>query len=83
MDLYDFHFMTSDVRAEAVWVYGTFLAIRSEAGRYVALYHMGNFFVEVWYCPEAGKIVNTVGFRRHEHLEPYLQMIDISEAAVA
>ncbi|WP_162053348.1 hypothetical protein [Pontibacter pamirensis] len=83
MDLTDFHFMTSDVRAEAVWVYGTFLAIRSEADYYVALYHMGNFFVEVWYNPVAGTLACTTGFRSGEKLEPYLQMIDISEAVTA
>lgn len=83
MDLYDFHFMTSDVRAEAVWVHGTFLAIRSEADHYVALYYMGNFFVEVWYSPVVNKITYTNGFKSGELLEPYLQMIDISEAVTA
>lgn len=83
MNLYDFHYMASDIRAEAVWVYGTFLAIRSENDYYVALYHMGNFFVEVWYSPEANKIAHTIGFSSPELLEPYLHMIDISEAVPA
>ncbi|RDV15343.1 hypothetical protein DXT99_09795 [Pontibacter diazotrophicus] len=83
MDLNDFQILTSDVRAEAVWVYGSFLAIRSEADHYVALYHMGSFFVEVWYSPVAGEIAHTNGFSSAAFLDPYLQMIDISEAVVA
>lgn len=83
MDIFDFHDMTSDVRAEAVWVHGTFLAIRSVNDHYVALYHMKSFYVEVWYSPAENKIEYTVGFRSEELLEPYLQMIDISEAVPA
>lgn len=83
MNLSDFHFMTSDLKAEAVWVHGTFLAIRSEEDYYVALYHMGSFFVEVWYSPQADKITYTIGFRSAVHLQPYLQMIDISELETA
>lgn len=83
MDLYDFHFMATDIKAEAVWVHGTFLAIRADGDHYVALYYMGSFFVEVWFNPMAYKIAFMIGFRSDQFLEPYLQLIDISEAAAA
>ena len=83
MNLDNFHFMTSDLRAEAVWVYGTYLAIRSDRDHYVALYSMGDFFVEVWYNPVVNEIVYTLGFTSVELLEPYLKKIDISRAVIA
>ncbi|MFD3002681.1 hypothetical protein ACFS7Z_20085 [Pontibacter toksunensis] len=56
-----------------------FLAIRTEIGCSVVLYHMSDFFVEVWYSPEDNQIALVHGFERRELLEPYLEMIDLAE----
>jgi hypothetical protein len=45
MDLYAFHWLPRDQRAELVWEHGRFLAIRTEMNCSVVLYHLGGFFV--------------------------------------
>lgn len=77
MDFYAFNCLLRDDRAELVWQHGRFLAIRSEMGCIVALYHLGGFFAEVWYSPEDNQIALVYGFNSRLLLEPYLEVIDL------
>ncbi|WP_337070740.1 hypothetical protein [Pontibacter sp. 13R65] len=79
MDFYAFNTLPRDTRAELVWQQGRFLAIRTEMGCSVVLYHMGSFFAEVWYSPEDNQIALVHGFKSYSILEPYLELIDLQE----
>lgn len=79
MDFYAFNCLPRDARAELVWQYGRFLAIRQETGCSVVLYHMARFFAEVWYSPEDNQIALVHGFESRELLESYLNVIDLEE----
>ncbi|RDV13338.1 hypothetical protein DXT99_20175 [Pontibacter diazotrophicus] len=79
MDVYQFNCYPRDTRADLVWEHGRFLAIRTEMGCSVVLYHMSGFFVEVWYSPEDNQIALVHGFERRELLEPYLEVIDLEK----
>ena len=79
MDIYQFNFLPRDQRAELVWKRGRFLAIRSDTGCSVVLYHMPDFFAEVWYSPEDNQIALVHGFENRKLLEPYLDIINLEE----
>ncbi|WP_345159859.1 hypothetical protein [Pontibacter saemangeumensis] len=67
------------MRAALVWQHGRFLAIRTEMSCSVVLYHMNEFFAEVWYSPEDNQIALVHGFGSRKLLEPYLDVIDLKE----
>ncbi|SIR32410.1 hypothetical protein SAMN05421545_3130 [Pontibacter lucknowensis] len=79
MNLYEFNLKPLPERISAVWEHGSFLAIRSEASYSIVLYHMGKFFAEVWYNPYNNQIERTRSFKSKNCLEPYLNLIDLSE----
>lgn len=79
MDFYQFNYLPREQRAELVWRLGKFLAIRSYMGCNIALYHLTDFFAEVWYSPEDDQIALVHGFESRKHLEPYLDMIDLEK----
>ncbi|WP_187264669.1 hypothetical protein [Pontibacter beigongshangensis] len=79
MDFYAFNTLPRDERAELVWRHGQLLAIRTVMSCSVVLYHMGQFFAEVWYSAEDNQIALIHGFRSRELLENYLDQIDLQE----
>lgn len=79
MDYHAFNCLPLDIRAELVWQHGRFLAIRSEGGCSVVLYHMSRFFAEVWYSPEDNQIALVHGFENRKLLDPFLDTIDLEE----
>lgn len=80
MNLYQFNGLPIDGRAQAVWSAGTFLAVKSDGLVSTVLYHMSEFFAEVWYEVESNKVVLVRGFKSNRLLEPYAEMIDVSSA---
>ncbi|MCC9169096.1 hypothetical protein LN893_19815 [Pontibacter sp. XAAS-A31] len=62
MDVQDFNSLALDERVAAVWRQGTFLGSRTRGGYRLALYHLGGFFSELWYCPASNGIVLALGF---------------------
>ena len=77
--LYDFNKHKLDGRAQMAWDHGTYIALRCEEPHSVALYHMGEFFAEVWYSPTDNKIIMVRGFKSRRLLEPYAEMVDLRE----
>ncbi len=57
MDLYQFNQLPFKHKAQFTWDNGNFLTNRvDDYGRKINLYHMGKFFVEVYYSPKMNKI---------------------------
>ena len=79
MNLYQFNFYSLDKRAEMVWKHGSFLAIRHDGGYSVVLYHMGEFFAEVWYSSANNQAHTVRGFKSRKLLEPYLELIRLED----
>ncbi|QCR24640.1 hypothetical protein [Pontibacter sp. SGAir0037] len=79
MDLQTFLSGSLNERAEAVWERRTFMAIRIDFRYSAVLYHMGGFFAEVWFAPEANEIVLVHGFGSGKLLEPYLELIRLPQ----
>ncbi len=59
-------------QTQYIWDNGTYLAYCRDAGTYRNLYHLGSFFAEVWYDPEANQISRIRTFTSRACLEPYL-----------
>jgi hypothetical protein len=75
--LYDFHAMTIQEKAAAVWE-GTSIGDRPEGNLFVQLYNMGTFYAEVFYDQELNEIVKVRGFKSTKLIEPYLRGIKIN-----
>ncbi|PSR56063.1 hypothetical protein AHMF7605_22455 [Adhaeribacter arboris] len=79
MELYDFNRGNYNQRAEMVWNKGEFLAARISGNYTLCLYHMGNFFAEIWYRVADNEVQGVRGFNSIICLEPYLNMVDLSD----
>ncbi|MCC9165213.1 hypothetical protein [Pontibacter harenae] len=79
MKLQEFNNYSIEERAEAIEALGTFLAVRTECDCSVCLFYMRDFFAEAWYDPENNEAILIRGFEGRILLEPYLEMIDVSE----
>ncbi|PSR54071.1 hypothetical protein AHMF7605_11340 [Adhaeribacter arboris] len=79
MELGDFNRATNPQRAALVWQRGTFLADRVSGGCTLCLYHMGPFFAEIWYRVVDNEIQGVRGFKSVTCLEPYWNLVDISD----
>jgi len=82
MDFYDFIRMDQEQREAAVWEQGTFIAVRISCGCSIVLYAMDKFFAEVVYLPDMNQVMLVRGFKSKSCLEPYLEMVDLSEIMI-
>ena len=53
--------------------------MRSDMGCSVMLYHMSDFFAEVWPSPEDSQVAFLHGFESKKLLEPYLDITNLEE----
>ena len=74
-----FNSTSLDERTNIVWIHGEFLAMRQQYGCKVVLYHLQEFFVEVWYHPESDLILMVRGIDNQACLEHYLEAINLGE----
>ena len=79
MHLYDFFGHNHTQRAAMVWAQGKFLTIRVSGEYSVCLYSMGEFFAEIWYRIVDNQVDFVRGFKSNALLEPYLELVDLSE----
>jgi hypothetical protein len=62
---------------EAIWE-GVHIDERTDLEHWILLYHLGDFYVEVFYHKAKNVIVKYNAFKTTERLKPYLNQIDIS-----
>ena len=77
MNIYEFIKLNDIEKGAAIWD-GDFLAVRMANDHRYALYHLGEFFVEVQYDPKKNKLISIRPFKTRKLLEAYVDMIDIS-----
>ena len=78
MNIYEFIKLSEIEKGTAIWD-GEFLAERFSNEQRYALYHLGEFFVEVEYNPKKNKLISLRPFKTKKLLEPYLHQIDINK----
>ncbi|MDQ3290555.1 MAG: hypothetical protein M3Q05_04625 [Bacteroidota bacterium] len=78
MDLYEFFCNDPEQRAELVCTQGKLIAIRNSGAYRICLYTIGKFFAEVWYRMADNEVDLVRGFKSIDLLEPYLDLVDLS-----
>ena len=79
MDLHQFNQQPLKQRAGILTRQGTFLAVRHRSQYVICLYHMNQFFAELWYEPRRHEFVLARGLQSGIYLEPYLELISLTE----
>ena len=72
-----FNLQTKEEQAVYTWEFGTFMASRMQGKYLVNLYHVDDFFVEVWYTPTNKVVYGVKSFSSHRCFDPYLDEINI------
>jgi len=75
-----YHFIALDnvTKTNAIWN-GTLLGDRLDGDRYVLLYELGGFYVEVYYSMSQNTIARLKPFKITSDLDPYLDQISLVE----
>jgi len=79
MNLYDFFSCNHDERADLVYSQGELVVVRGSGAYRIYLYTLNRFFAEVWCRSDNNEVDLVRGFKSVDMLEPYLELIDISE----
>lgn len=77
MNLNNFDSYSSEEQLQIIRDQGTYLMTRKGRNGRISLFHLGIFFVEVWYDPEYTCIKMVRGFECSTFLEPYLDKIQV------
>ena len=78
MDNNKFNQLPENKKASYNWDKGTYLATKQVNFFSINLYHVGKFFVEVWYDPKKNFVKEIRRFKSKRCLEPYLEKISIN-----
>lgn len=70
--------LTIDQQANHVKRYGRYLSIRENRHFLIDLYCLEDFFVELWYSPNAVGINQIKPFKDLNKLDPYLKNINLN-----
>lgn len=77
--LNEFHVLPFEKKCDFVSILGTFLMSRKMQKDIVYLYHLGEFFTEIWYDPENNRVMGINAYTDYEGLDLYLGEINISK----
>lgn len=75
----EFQVLSLEKKCEVVTYFGNYLAYRLLKECKVFLYSTDNFFIEVYYSTKYQKVLMIHSFEQLEGLEPYLEMISLSD----
>ena len=79
MNLNTFEKLPIEERLQFVWNEGNQLGIRFGRKHNVCLYHLQNYFAEIWYDPQEKNVTMVRAFTSSKCLEPYLSHININQ----
>lgn len=77
--LTDFKSMPYEKQCEVVTFSACFLSQRRVTDFNVFLYHVDNFFIEIFYSSRHAKVIMLNSFEKNECLDPYLEKISLAE----
>ena len=73
----EFNELTLDEKAWYLWHGATFLHVYEKSKHRVNLFHLNDYYIELWYHMERNKVDNIRAFTSQELLEPFLENIHI------
>ena len=77
MTLYEFNNLTLNDQCHNIWTKGTYIATRDQDVYRINLYHMKEFYAEVWYEVLSNEIQRTNSFKTLDALEPYIDLVKL------
>ncbi len=79
MNLQVFERLSLEERLQLVWNEGNQIGIRFGRKHHVCLYHLQDFFAEIWFDPEEREVSMVRAFTSTICLDPYLSQINIDQ----
>ncbi len=79
ISLNDFQILPFDKKCDFITVFADYILYRTESDCKYYLYYMKDYFVEVCYSPEKGKVLGIHAFKNVELADAYLELVDISD----
>ncbi len=73
----EFNELNLDEKAWYLWHGATFLHVYEKSVHRVNLFHLNNYYIELWYHIEANKVDNIRAFTSIDFLDPFLENIRI------
>jgi hypothetical protein len=78
----EFNELSLDEKAWYLWHGATFLHVYENGGYRINLFHLNDYYIELWYHKAGNKVDTIRAFTSTELLEPFLKNIDISRIVV-
>lgn len=79
INFFEFRFLPDEEQSDYILNEGKFLCTLDLPEHKIGLYHLFDFYVEVYYHKQKNKIVKVKSFRSLEYLEPYLNQIALDD----
>lgn len=79
INFFEFRFLPDEEQSDYILNEGKFLCTLDLPEHKIGLYHLFDFYVEVYYHKPKNKIVKVKSFRSLEYLEPYLNQIALDD----
>jgi hypothetical protein len=77
MTVYDFQLLPQQKQVEVLYRDGVYIGKYKDANSVILLYQLDGFYVEVFYRKYRSHIKLLHCFESTEHLDPYLEQIDV------
>ncbi len=79
INFFEFRFLPDEEQSDYIIKQGKFLCTLNLPEHKIGLYHLFDFYVEVYYYKPNRQIVKVKSFRSLEYLDPYLEQITLDE----
>ena len=77
INITEFNELSLDEKAWYLWHGATFLNVYEKAVYRINLFHLNNYYIELWYHVEGNKVDNIRAFTSQDLLDPFLENIHI------
>ena len=77
VSLTEFNGLSTDEKAWYLWHGATFLHVYENGKHRINLFHLNNFYIELWYNLESNGIEKVIAFSTTDRLKPFLDRINI------
>ncbi len=74
-----FNTLDFDEKAWHVWHHATFLIVRQNKNHRVNLYHLNNYYIQLWYDVKQNRIERIAATYSKRVVEPYLKLIEVKK----
>ena len=78
VNINEFNELSTDEKAWHLWHGANFLHVYEKPGYRINLFHLNNYYIELWYNIQGNKVEKIRAFKSIQLLEPFLATININ-----